>query len=397
MLDRRKVIDALQIKREQFTTFESERRRQSSEASEKLARFSRLTAEEVLQLLVERQVEWPGAEPTAELDQAQALCLPFAQRWQTHESARAWALDVLRNVPVAAVDGSQIMPSKELSLPVAAIQVGWFINYHAAGGRYEKDVRFEVMAPDELASDDSSAEFADWRVNQRRFVLECEQLCTLMARFAGEPEDRRPLCLFDGSFIISFAGQLRPDRAAPYVRAVEQLLATSHALRVPLAGFVDSSSSKDVLTLVNTVTGAPYLSMTDGALLSTLLPTWGDRSPLFVCARGDQLSTQDHAAFYRDVVFSYVHLAQGRAPARIEMPAWLWEEGRSQQVLDLVRAECVVGANGYPYAAETADAVAVLQMPDRDRFFALFQQFAAAQGLSLTQSRKSMSKATRRN
>ena len=90
-------------------------------------------------------------------------------------------------------------------------------------------------------------------------------------------------------------------------------------------------------------------------------------------------------------------MAQNRPPARIEMPAWLWEEGRSQQVLDLVRAECVVGANGYPYAAETADAVAVLQMPDRDRFFALFQQFAEMQGLSLNQSRKSLSKVARRS
>jgi hypothetical protein len=349
-----------------------------------------------MQLLIDRYVAWPGAEPTAELDKAQELCLPFAQRWRSHENARAWARAVLADAPVAAVDGSQIMPSKELSLPVAAIQVGWYINYHAAGGRYEKDVRFEVLAPDELAGDDGSGEFADWRVNQRRFVLECDQLCELMARFAAEPAERRPLCLFDGSLIISFAGQLRPDRGMPYVRAIERLLETSHALRVPLAGFVDSSLSKDVLTLVNTVTGAPYLSLTDGALLSSLLPEWGDRSPLFVCARADMLSTQGRAAFYRDVVFSYVRLAQNRPPARIEMPRWLWEEGRAQQVLDLLRAECVVGANGYPYAVETADVVAVLQMPDRDRFFALFQQFAEAQGLALNQSRKSLSKAARR-
>jgi len=396
MLDRRKVIDALQAKREQFTTFESEQRRQSVAADEKLTQFCRLSAEEMLQLLADRQVDWSGAEPTAELDRAEGLRLPFAQRWQSHENARAWALDVLRDAPVAAVDGSQIMPSKELSLPVAAVQVGWYINYHAPGGRYEKDVRFEVLAPDELAAEESGGEFGDWRVNQRRFVLECDQLCALMGRFAAEPEERRPLCIFDGSLIISFAGQLRPDRSGPYVRAVEQLLDISRALRVPLAGFVDSSSSKDVLTLVNIVTGPPYLSLTDGALLDDVLSEWGDRSPLFVCARGDMLSTQGRAAFYRDVVFSYVRLAQDRPPARIEMPRWLWEEGRAQQVLDLVRAECVVGANGYPYAVETADAVTVLQMGDRDRFFSLFQQFAASQGMSLNQSRKSLSKAARR-
>lgn len=397
MLDRRKVIDALQTKREQFTTFERERQRQSSQAQEKLARFYPLSSEQILQILRDRQADWPGAEPTAELDAARELCLPFAQRWQTHESARAWAVEVLRDRPVAAVDGSQILPSKELSLPIAAIQVGWYINYHAAGGRYEKDVRFEVMAPDELTLDESGGEFADWRVNQRRFVLECDQLCALMERFAAEPEERRPLCIFDGSFIISFAAQLRPDRASPYVRAVEQLLALSSELRVPLAGFVDSSSSKDVLTLVNIVTGPPHVSLTDGGLFAGLLPEWGDRSPLFSCARGDQLSMQQRAVFYRDVVFSYVRLAQNRPPARIEMPRWLWEEGRAQQVLDWVRAECIAGASGYPYAVETADAVAVLQLPDRERFYALFQQFAEAQGLALSQSRKSLSKAVRRS
>jgi hypothetical protein len=50
-------------------------------------------------------------------------------------------------VRVAAVDGSQIPPSKELSVPVGAIQIGWFLNYHLPGGRYEKDVLFMVLAP----------------------------------------------------------------------------------------------------------------------------------------------------------------------------------------------------------------------------------------------------------
>jgi hypothetical protein len=396
MLDRRKVVSALQSKREQFTTFQSEQRRQSSQASDKLAEFGLLTAAAVMETLAGHAVEWPGAEPTPELDQAQQLRLPFAQRWRSHEDARAWAREVLADRPVAAVDGSQIMPSKEMSPPVAAVQVGWYINYHAAGGRYEKDVRFEVLSPDELAPDESGAEFADWRVNQRRFELECAQLVELMERFGREPEAHRPLCLFDGSFIVSFAGQLRPDRGMPYVRAVQAVLNASREYRVPLAGFVDSSASRDFLTLLNIVTGQPYLSLTDGALLQNSLPQWGDRSPLFVCARQDQLSTQGRADFYRDVVFSYVRLAGDRPPARIEMPIWLWEEGRAQEVLDLVRAECVVGAKGYPYAAETADAVAVLQVLDRERFYALFQQFAEVEGLFLNQSRKSLSKASRR-
>jgi hypothetical protein len=397
MLDRSKVVSALQSKREQFTTYQSEQARQSSQATDKLDRFGRLTAAQIVQVLAERNVEWPGAEPTAEFDAAQQLRIPFGERWRSHEDARAWARQALTDCPVAAVDGSQILPSKEIAPPIAAVQVGWYINYHAVPGRYEKDVRFEVLPPGELAAGEGDAEFADWRVNQRRFELECEQLIELIVRFGREAEARRPLCLFDGSFIVSFAGQLRPERGMPYVRAVRDVLVASREHRVPVAGFVDSSASKDFLTLLNLVTGQPYLSLTDGALLQDILPQWGDRTPLFVCARGDQLSTQGRAEFYRDVVFSYVRLAGDRPPARIEMPIWLWEEGRAQQVLDLVRAECVVGAKGYPYAAETADAVAVLQMIDRERFYALFQQFAEAEGLTLNQSRKSLSKASRRS
>ncbi len=81
MLDRSKVVNALQSKREQFTTYQSEQRRQSSQASDKLAQFGQLTAAAVRQALADRNVEWPGAEPTPELDQAQQLRLPFAQRW----------------------------------------------------------------------------------------------------------------------------------------------------------------------------------------------------------------------------------------------------------------------------------------------------------------------------
>ena len=147
--------------------------------------------------------------PTPELDEATALCVSCTERWQHHQEARAWALTVLQGRPVAAVDGSQIPPSKELSTPLGAVQIGWYINYHVPGGRYEKDVRFEVLAPQELGEEEGG-EFPDWRVNQQRFVGECKQLMALMERFAAPDAGEAPLCFFDGSFIISFAGQIRP-------------------------------------------------------------------------------------------------------------------------------------------------------------------------------------------
>jgi hypothetical protein len=60
-----------------------------------------------------------------------------------------------------------------------------------------------------------------------------------------------------------------------------------------------------------------------------------------------------------------------------------------------VRAECIVGT-GYPYCLETVDAVAVLTMEDRERFYRLFQEFAERENLALRFSRKAVSKRYRR-
>lgn len=395
MLSRDKVLDALEEKRTDFEQYQDRQHREQDTRRYLLDLFLRLSAAEVEARVAERGQEWPGALPTAELDAAGALCIPFGQRWENHTEARRWAMSVLQDRPAAAVDGSQIPPSKDFSVPLGAVQIGWYVNHHAPGGMYEKDLYFEVLPPQDLDDEGGDGDFPDWRVNQRRFVLECEQLIELMNRFADAPAADRPLCFFDGSFIISFAGQIRPERAAPYLDAVQALLAAAKSSATPLVGFVDSSGSRDVVQLVNTAVGPPFMSMSDGALLAALLPNWGDRSPFFICARNDTLSNTGKAAFYKDVAFCYIRLSAERPPARIELPRWLFDGGQAEAIVDRVRAECVVG-NGYPYVIETADAVAVLKQADRDHFYALFQHFAEKQGLPFHASRKRASKQARR-
>ncbi len=389
------MLDALEEKRTDFEQYQDKQHSEQDTRRYLLDLFLRLSAAEVEARVAERGQEWPGALPTAELDAAGALCIPFGQRWENHTEARRWAMSVLQDRPAAAVDGSQIPPSKDFSVPLGAVQIGWYVNHHVPGGRYEKDLYFEVLPPQDLDDEGGDGDFPDWRVNQRRFVLECEQLIELMNRFADAPAADRPLCFFDGSFIISFAGQIRPERAAPYLDAVQALLAAAKSSATPLVGFVDSSGSRDVVQLVNTAAGPPFMSMSDGALLAALLPNWGDRSPFFVCARNDMLSNTGKAAFYKDVAFCYIRLSAERPPARIELPRWLFDGGQADAIVDRVRAECVVG-NGYPYVIETADAVAVLKQADRDHFYALFQQFAEKQGLPFHASRKRASKQARR-
>jgi hypothetical protein len=129
------------------------------------------------------------------------------------------------------------------------------------------------------------------------------------------------------------------------------------------------------------------------ALLWQGVMRWGDRTPAMICARGDIL--QDYGPYRESVAFCYLQTTAKRPPARLEFPRWMLDDGLLEPVLDVVRAEIIAG-NGYPYAIETADAVAVISMQDRQEFYGQFQEFMLRQGMKFTFSTKSISKGRRR-
>ena len=250
--------------------------------------------------------------------------------WLNHERARAWAKRVLTGVTTVAVDGSQITPTRTISAPVGAVQIGWFINPHSTRQPYVKDIAFEVLAPDELADEDEAVTgFPDWRVNQRRFERECQRLITLMQAFheRARPETPTPVFFFDGSLILSFAAQMRPARQRPYVQAVRALLAASERYRVPVVGYVDVSYAKDLISMLGLLVGRSDKSaFSDGALLRSRMG-WGDRTTAWICARDDGLS-QDGGpgGYYDQVAFVYLKTTADRPPARLDLPRWLLAE-----------------------------------------------------------------------
>lgn len=402
MFSRRHVVAALEAKRDRFAAHDrraGEERARYLRALDALAAQSRAELEACL-----AGVPRPGARPTAERVAGRPLVRPFwapsgGAPWANHQEARAWALEVLQGVTTVAADGSQITPQREYGIPVGAVQVGWFENPHAADGRYVKDLRFEALAPDELAAeDDEGGSYPNLRVNLRRFELECETLVARMERLQGDAS--RALCFFDGSLVISFAAQMRPEYRHAYIRAVRTLLEASEATRVPLVGFIDTSYATDLVSMLRWATGDAGMSeaahLSDGALLRDLM-AWGDRTEALECARDDRLFERGDEAqdYYGRVHVVYLKTTATNSPARLDVPAWLLEEGRLDWALDVVRAECVVGT-GYPYAIETADAVAVITAQDRERFYRTFQEFTASLGVALRYSRKAYSKRVRR-
>jgi hypothetical protein len=173
------------------------------------------------------------------------------------------------------------------------------------------------------------------------------------------------------------------------------MLRASQEAQVPLVGYVDTSFARDLVTMLALLFRLPQAPrLSDGSLLRPRMQ-WGDRSQAYVCTRDDKV-LPEYGPQARGVCFAYLKTTADGTPARLEFPRWLAEDpAELERVLDLVRAECIVG-NGYPYALETADAVAVISLQDRERFYATFQQFAEKEGLPLRYARKALSKRMRR-
>ena len=321
------------------------------------------------------ELEWPsgkhGAYPSPEWDPGMESWLPFETGLPPDASRREWsrwAERALNGVTTLAVDGSQIYASGDWSVPVTAVRVGMFENPHRGDGDYKKSARFEPLLPRDLIANDSDDIALQDAVNERRHRLEIETLIEWMESRAGEPGRR--VAIFDGTLIISFATSLR----SRYVQSVLDLMEASEKTRTPIVGYVDSSRARDLSQMHSWLDDRSTTHLTDGVLLPE--SEWLQRTPAFVCARAKGLENYAERGRQTDVHFVYLRSSRDALPARLEFPGWILRSGELEQMVDVIRAEIVAQGGGYPYALETADAVAVLTARDRDRFRDIFRQFA---------------------
>ena len=391
-----KIIEQLQQRQDEIDQFELRWQTERDQYAGAFERLSCLTSAEMLAVIGAEEA--PGALPTAEVDHAERLRVSFSEDFRHHEEARGWAARVLANNPVVAVDGSQIPPSPEL--PLAAVQAAWFENHHTPDGRYEREIEFELLTPAELQSVGDDGE-PDEIINLRRFELELRTLGARIRYLAGVVnEGRLPIGLLDSSLVISFADRLPDEWRGRYVTAMLELLRQAEQLGVPIIGYIDASRSRDLLHLLELASGLPPArQLSDASLLTAHLP-WGARTPLMICARGsaDRRRAgvlESLAEYRRRIGFVYLRTSASAPPARLEIPLWVWERGYLDRVIDLVRAEVIVG-NGYPYAIQSADAAAALSGRDREQFETVVSRFISARGIETLKTAKSISKARRR-
>ncbi|MFN7945501.1 MAG: DNA double-strand break repair nuclease NurA [Blastocatellia bacterium] len=401
MILRQKILDQLQAKRSRFAAFDDDFHSEAESYRQALRQAGEMSGAELRARLSDYAT--PGALPTDEFDQARTLRIAFPARFTNHQQARAWAHAALLDHTTCAVDGSQIQPASDFSIPVAAVQAAWFINHHHPQGSYRKDIDFEVLAPDELMIEFNGEQvISEQAVNLRRFELEVLTLCRMLRQIAADRDhtQKTPLALFDSSLVVSFADRLQSQLRAEYIHLVLTLLRCAEESGVPLVGYVDTSQARDLTNMLAHAFGLREATRIHDAELVRELLQWGDRTPLFVCARGSadkkqQGILESFEEYRRGIGFVYLQTTAAAPPARLDVPLWIYERGLLDEVIDLVRAEVIVG-NGYPYALETADAATVITMKDREAFYAIFQKFAEEQGVALRISQKAASKSRRR-
>jgi hypothetical protein len=414
MLYRQSLIEELSNKRADFTDFG---RAWAEQARDYVGRLRELDGRSVAEIKASADegvatgvARTPSALPTKELEREGSFVVPFAREWRTHEEARAWAVDALLDRVTFAADGSQLLPGREISLPVAAVQVAWFENPHTRdGSSYRKEWDFSLVTPKELLETEGAAMTAADLVGLRRVVKELEAVRAFLKRRAGwrERKERVPVAFFDGTLLLS-TSRVRGEalKSNPYIAAIVETVKLSRETRVPLVGYIDQSYARDIARMIDVLARRRTQTPTvfDAQIFAAaagddapLFARWGDRSIFCECLREGLTEEFWDEAGQPLVGFLYLQTtAPGSTPARLDIPTWVAEEeGLIEDVANAVRAECVVG-NGYPYALETADEAAVITIRDREQFLRAVQDFAEANDLPFRVSRKAVSKMHRR-
>ncbi|MEO6334012.1 MAG: DNA double-strand break repair nuclease NurA, partial [Pyrinomonadaceae bacterium] len=328
----------------------------------------------------------------------------FEKTWENHEQARHWAAEVLDTRVTFAADGSQIYTGKETLVPIAAVQIGWFENPHDIDSSYEKNARFQLLTPADLLSEWEEPMNPDIRVEAARYLGEVERLGEFLEKKAGWQSrgERMPLAFFDNPLLVPFS---QKGLQKKFLDATVGLVRQSKDAGVPIVGYVDRSFSRDILSMLEGFIDGESRSASavfDASVLrgrkkdaSRALDSWGDRTCFCYSTRRGLEAFLDPLTGKSDVGFAYLQTTADSAPARLDVPAWIYENGILDEVIDIVRAECVVGL-GYPYVLETADQAAVISTRDREVFFRALQELTTREKLDFSVARKDASKQRRR-
>lgn len=317
----------------------------------------------------------------AKLLETGKLIHPFPYSWENRHEAMEWVDSVLSGAAVGAVDGSQIYSDKNYEIPIAVLQTSRIINWHT--GDYKQETEAAIITPDEF-EDASVYSFGSEYVDARRFSMECDGMIRLMK------EHENLYVLLDGALILSHINVLNRNIRDIYVRAVMRLLEASENTRNPVIGFIDTTMPRDITLMMHYLLKLKKSKLSDTHLFLHLL--WGERTAAFLCDRDDRRGEEsksvldNYGRFRNEIAFFYMRVSIG-LPARIEFPAWVFNEGMVDKLADIIRAQCVIRSN-YPDILMRAHEAALIRISEHTLFYGMLENFCKAHGINIHKSAK---------
>jgi len=352
--------------------------------------------------------KYPGALPTRRFDEHGAMILfgPSAD-WESHEDVNDWAEEVLDGVMTVGVDGSNLGPVEEFTVPLGLTQIAWCANRHRRGIEYDEGVETRVLGPMEVTEEGSEpgSRYADQQApNHERYVDEAAAVVDQIEEHSDE--DSPPVVFYDGPLVPSFANVFEGDVRQRYFDAMSEVLAASEHHGVPVIGYTAYSGEADIAKMLRWTFPDEVRELNfvkDARVIDAFAENWGDRSPIYMNRHGgtvDELGCSYNGKEYEfgnNMTFTYFNTSDSDVWGmdRVEIPGWVADEGLQDYVLDVVRAEAGIG-RGYPEILQQADTNAVLDTNDRSEFMGLVQGFAREHDLPIEWDLKSLSKERRR-
>lgn len=276
---------------------------------------------------------------------------------------------------VVATDSSFVAPDKHRGAFCHLVNVGRVMLRYGDGRAAEIDNRPNHY-PEAPLQDE---EMLSGKVLAAKCALrELQELYEWAQRY------RADIALVDGSLMQLVTVLSKDDDVAAIMRDYFRVLQAFRQIRVPVVGYISRPESQMVMRGIRMLAcelpvphenrpDEPCMcqslwSITDADLFAGLLEE-GECSPVWA-ARFSHL-VGENAQIVREMVFAYVGTPY--EVARLEFPAWIWEEGLLPRLIEVILHQCRLG-QGFPNALTLAHQYAVLHNADRESYYFLLER-----------------------
>lgn len=285
-----------------------------------------------------------------------------------------------------AVDGSQIYPDRHQGTSCFLLNMGVVhLQYLSQASSVTFDSRPLVVFEGERGMEDYTPEM----VNAQRME---EEFCTALSWMEKIKKDTRAPSLFllDGSLIFWHLLQATASDMSDFLVAYLRLLDIFYQNKYPLAGYISSPKSKDLVNILKAAAATEgqaveFAHISDSTIAHLYLEP-GSRSILFE-------SKSPVCAIYPEGSKPYFfYLNTGLEIARVEVPAWIALDADLLETVAGIIYDQALKGHGYPISLAEAHEQAVVTTADREFFYHILQSMVPAFGALHGPSQKSMKK-----